>query len=119
MRDFVASNNTSLAKALYYFTSSDANDARSWLFFSISGARLKMNHCIMGMHRGLKQVLHTTTPWTLIAAAILKFDRSLSFMIKVKVLVTLEGARRDAAILASLFLLVAATMRATDFTREG
>jgi hypothetical protein len=70
------------------------------------------------MHRGLKQVLHDTTPRTLVAAAILKFDRFFSFVIEVKVFVTLEGARRDAAMRAS-FLLAAAAMRATDLTREG
>jgi len=62
-------------------------------------------------------ILHTTTPSTLVAVAILNADLFLSFMILgVKEIATLEGARIDPAIVC--FLLVTVVVRKADFPRE-
>jgi hypothetical protein len=62
-------------------------------------------------------VLHTATPRTLVAVAILNADLFLRFMILgVKEIATIEGARLDPAIVC--FLLATAVVRKADFQRE-
>ena len=68
------------------------------------------------MHRDLRQVLHATTPRTLVEAA--NADMFLS-LVKLgdTVFATLESARRALAI--AFFFLSITTLRKADFAREG
>ena len=71
------------------------------------------------MYRGLLEFLHTTTtPRTLVEAAILNADLFFSFVIfEVKAIATLEGTRSDPAM--ACFFLAAIPLRKADFSREG